>query len=256
MKTYVLLCLILFLSAVSTYSFEEITTINDKTLCGYVIYEDPQRIEIIDENSVKINVPKSEIKMQRKMYFDVYTKTDAVYKVSLVTLGENEFIFADKKGLTYTVSRDVFDYLVINDKKLNRFNWLPLTEIPEKEIYQSDYFSTGITIGTPGMLNAVLMYDFEAGFGLKGSAGPKGYEFSLLLPLINSKSFDSHLFAGGGYMDLSYGNRQHTWKYFGLGIDANYYGFYAELGISFGEGTGQFKNGQILGGIGYVYRWN
>lgn len=137
------------------------------------------------------------------------------------------------------------------------------TKEKNTEYYSVDrhYTEFGVTLGTPGGLNAVIGRWFGP-FGLKlsgmylGSLYGAQLEFSAKL---SENKVRTHAITGMlGTLHLDTKNdfnltEHKNWDYFGLAYTLNVSGFYLQAGLSVGNGS--FTSPQILFQIGYVHRF-
>lgn len=133
--------------------------------------------------------------------------------------------------------------------------------IPSDTATKKNYSMFGLTFGYPGFINFIAGYHFD-GFALIGELGPTGGQANFGIKLLNSKSFESNLSLGGGYIHFDTGGFLGTidWSYLGVFIDLNAGEFFFECGFrlsSTGKKLYVFESDLYpLFQLGYVYRFN
>ncbi len=130
---------------------------------------------------------------------------------------------------------------------------LVFSQIPAKKFTK---YEVGVTIGMPGLIQPVISGYSRSRFGwrISGMVTPnvKGFQGNLLFRLVDRKGVSWNAGVAAGHSKISYDSRQ-TWSYGGLTTSLNLYGFFVETGLTWGRGD--FSNPQLIGQIGYVYRF-
>lgn len=271
MKLPLLILIFGFLSILPMKAIEEITLLSGQKYLGFVIDENKEDLSIIDQFNSEIKINKQSISIRQKMFAEVVTRFGAKYTANLRTVEDDYLIFSDDKGSEIRIPKLDLDYIMVNNTKLTLDNWRVLSNISiMKSGSKSKYSAFGLTIGLPGIFNANYIMNYSNGFGFKLSGGFWGEEYyglqaNLLYNLEKTPSFDANLFVGAGYtrlgkkleyeyyLDYPQYVRQ-DYEYIGSGFDINFHGFYLELGLSVGEGY--FESPQIIGALGFIYRFN
>ncbi len=262
MKKYIVFLMIL--SSVQLFSQEKITTSGGKHNYGYVIDETNTHIFIRDHDGVESRIPKDFIVNRERIYSEIIMINGKKYE-----------------GHIKRITKDKIYVLLENSSELE----LNQSEIKSYEYHsttQSGYPAFGATIGTPGILNLVGYYNFSNNLQLRIQGGglsrddpaytgyysdevmTGGYglqvNFGYLLSV--SDHFEHCLSLSLGYMELYYQDYNYyfgkysydyDWGYVGLNYNINWGGFFAEIGLSAGEGD--FSNPQLMIQLGYVYRF-
>ncbi len=278
MKKLLFIMLIIISSGLTANAMEEFCT-KDKVYFGLFKFFDKPNIVLIDEFGTIVKINQDSLVSRKRVFNDVYTNKGAVYKLSLIEASDNNLIFVDEEENELIISRDDFDYLLLNDRKIEQNNWraiadkreIPIPDKvlePEKPDDRKSYTNFGLAIGTPGVLNLVIGYDFRNNYGVRISGGgiskrTKGIQTDLMYSIKNTNVLCSHLYIGVGYLEIEdkiynsdYDNSYHNYSeylYATVGADFNYKGFYANIGLS--AGAGDFNSPQIMFGIGYIFRF-
>lgn len=143
--------------------------------------------------------------------------------------------------------------------------------LPKKDVVQvtyqdyvpkrtDQYFTLGVTIGTPSVINMNLGHMWSTfGVQLSGSyfGNTYGGQLNLGWKIGDSRNFLHFLFIGGGVSQITYKDNgtdvSHRWRYGIIGYNLNWYGLFAEIGIALG--SGDYTNPQPAAQLGYVYRF-
>jgi len=173
-----------------------------------------------------------------------------------------EILTNDGQVFDGTILEEQTDYVLIELKdgvqvRLDRAQIANISkEETPKEGFKTDYPVVGATGGFPAVANVVVGYYLkDVGFKLAGGAldgGGAQLEFSK--KLFEDKDWLTDISIVGGYSNTStYGA---NWWYDGLGFDAGWKGFTAELDLT----NGQPNNSKPTLGVwlqaGYVFRFN
>ncbi len=256
--------LILFIACIfMANAQEQITTLNNQTYTGFIFEENNTFISLTDINNVDITIGKQNISIRKKVFANIYTKSGKKYNGTLTKSSNLYMEFVDNTGSKIKVAKADIDSIEIDGKSIGLSN-IKLVNSPS---YRTNYPSVGILIGTPGVFNLVFSSDFSNNFGIRLCGGglsqyTAGGEFNVLYSLYKSPTFDSHVYLSAGLLKIEEKevamNYEYQfarrWNYFGFGTDINFRGFFLQLGLSFG--SGDFTSPQVMGGIGYVYRFN
>lgn len=272
--------LFMFIFVMNLKAFDEISMLNGKVYVGYTYFNNNWIYRFYDLNGVSIEVETDSIKSVKKLFCEVYTLNNSVYKAHLSEVQSKKLILSDENNAEIEIPIHDLSYILIAGKKLDNTNWNPIRIFPDKieqtvkndnsENTSNNYPSVGLAIGMPSIVNAIAAYDTDFGLGFQVSGGYinekyYGGEFNLNYSFFKRKSAVMHFFIGAGTLSLgreiekgwSYSIEYNKdWNYFITGFDANVYGFYAKVGMSFGDGKLTLERYNVMASIGYVLRFN
>lgn len=260
---YFLLIIMLIVSLSSNSSAQEqITTINNQTIYGFIIEDNAKYIKLIDENGNQITINTETISDRNHIYADIYVKNSVKYTGHLIKVADSYLEFVNN-GIEFKLAKKDINYIEFNNKKMYLTNWDEIITISTN----NSYLSMGATLGTPAALNLVVMYNLYNSFGIRLSGmrfnnSIEGIELNIQYVFTKSDNFDAGIFGGIGYSTIptstytyDYYNENTTneWRYYCAGVDLNYKGFFAQFSIS--SGKGNYYNPQFLGSIGFLHRF-
>ena len=246
-------------------AIEEITLLSGQKYLGFVIEEDKEIVNIIDQFNSEIKINKQSISIRQKMFAEVVTRFGAKYTATLRTVEDDYLEFSDDKGSEIRIPKTDLDYIIVNNIKLTPDNWRVLSgfDLPNS-ITKLKFSAFGLTIGLPAEINFNYIMDYSQNIGFKLSGGYSGdyygFQANLLYNLKKTPSTVTNLYIGAGYTYIDTltkltSNRRvkKEFPYLTGGIDVNFYGFYFDLGLYICEGY--LKSPQVIGAIGYIYRF-
>ncbi len=173
-----------------------------------------------------------------------------------------EILTNDGQVFDGTILEEQTDYVRVELKdgvqvriERNQIANISKEETPKEE-FKTEYPVVGVTGGYPGLANLVLGYYLkDVGFKLTGGfLDGGGVQFDFSKKVFENKDWLADISLVGGYSNTStYGS---NWWYDGLGFDAGWKGFTAELDLT----NGQPNNSKPTLGVwlqaGYVFRFN
>lgn len=278
MKKLLFMVLIFVCYGFTANAMEEFRT-KDRVYNGLFKFYDKPNIVLIDEYGTIVKINEDSLVSRKRLFDEVHTNKGAVYKLSLIQVNDNSLKFIDEAENELIINRDDFDYMMLDVRRLDQKNWKALADNrklpePENKVEASapdnrkSYTNFGLIFGTPGVLNLMIGYDFRNDWGLRVTGGgisknTRGIQTDLSYNIKNNKTISSHFYLGCGYLeieenlyafDLDYIHRNYSdYAYVAMGLDFNYKGFYANIGLSVGDGD--INPPLIMFGLGYVFRF-
>lgn len=176
----------------------------------------------------------------------VTTKDDKTYEGKIKDDTSVEVVLVQNNGTEIRIPK-------------NNIENIDYTETQEESNrFKRSYPIFGATVGTPAGINLSIGYTWPVlGFQLSGLylGNIYGAQLNILFKLSETKNFSHALFLGGGFSQVTgMGGYDFSWYYGAAGYNLNFFGIFAELGLSVGTGT--FKNPQLTFQLGYVHRFN
>lgn len=262
MMLFLLILIFSLLSIIPLKAIEEFTLVSGQKYFGFVIEDNKDDLSIIDQFNTKIKIKKQSITIQKRIFTEVVTRFGAKYTAHLKTIEDEFLMFTDEKGNEIRIPRSDLDYIMLDNTKLTNTNWRVLSSkilsLPNGN--KTNYSSFGFTLGTPGVWNVNYIKNYSDGWGLKLTGGISpvdvGLQTNVLYNLDKTRALDANLFIGAGcVLNYEY-NYSDNYIFVGTGFDINFYGLYLELGISANNSENHSKFPQIIGALGYIYRFN
>lgn len=258
---YFLLIIILIVSLYSNSSAQEqITTINNQTIYGFIIEENAQYIKLINENGNQVTLNTQTISARNKIQVDIYLKNFEKQSGHIIE-SEKHYLLIENNNTKFKLAQNDINYIVLNNHKMIVNDWDDL--IPYTPY--TSYFSIGATLGFPAAINFEFMYNFHTQIGVRLSGmhlnrSIEGIEFDFVYSLPSSGNFSAGFYCGIGYSKLPYSYNEENyskniriWRYGNIGGELNYNDFFAKLGVSMG--TGDYPNPHLLGNLGFIHRF-
>ncbi len=265
-----ILFLIIILSCIITNQLKSQVEIADKygnKYLGFVKTDEPNYYTIIDINTIEQAVDKSQIINNQPLYLSIIIKNGKTYKVRIGEIHASRVQFIDSSLNSLNISIDNIVTIMLNGQTISKSNFV---SILNQLSFNKGYSAAGLTIFSPGGINALYSYDFENNMGIRLSIGYlptylKGLQIDGLYNILKTKTVDSHLSLGLGYsIKVENDNVENPetidgveiekkWAYLAPAIDVNFGGFFISAGISIGQGD--FTNPQFILCLGFVSRF-
>lgn len=230
MKFYLSLIFAFVVFCSSAYSDSLIETLDDEIYYGKIIEEDEEKIKIINNEDIAIEIPKSNINYITPLLYEVTTISGNTYIGSIVSENKDGMIMQTKAGIQVEIPRDKMEVKMIAQEHIEiinphvyNANYAPLY----KPTYISpDFGMLGLNVGTPGFLNIYLAYQTEV-LGLALNGGPTGIEFNLGVRLSTTKYSIFNANAVLAYSTLL----EDHYEYSGLKFTYTYKAIFTEFGL-------------------------
>ena len=225
-----------------SYSQVEITTQSGDAFVGILYKQDDKTITLKTFDLIEIKILEKEIEVTKKLKTRLITNSGHEYSGHIKKLENNKYTVITDSGSEIEIP-------VSSVKEYSTNSTVGKSKIDE-------YGMIGGALGTPGVLNLILGYQFNNSFGNKLSFGGFygedpvfGLQINAMFNIIKRPSVEQNISLGFGWSQI-----EHSWLYTGIFYDINIYGVYSELGLTIGDGI--YSNPQLFFQLGYVYRYN
>lgn len=264
MKKVMIILIGLFLCVYVSTAQIEIKTIYHETYTGILIERGDSILHIKTLDGLNIDIPLVQIQGMTHINSTITTYTGVEYEGNITAITDTSYCLCTEFNDEIEINK-LFIRSLETD---NGFTVHP--KVQSYALKRQDYTFYGLTAFCPGGINVLFGQQYRYyGIRFQGGYIPSalvGFQSNILFNISKEQNFESNFSIGVGYINLidyksistyfggATNEKEKDFKYAGLFYDANWDGFFMEIGAA--VGGGDYLKPQILLQLGYVLRGN